>query len=524
MSNKDSNKRIARNTLFLYIRMGVVLIIALYTTRVVLQVLGNEDYGVYNVVCGFVAMFGIFNTSFSTCINRFYNYEIGKNTENGVRNVYNSALLIQFILAIAIVLIVEIVGGWYLENKMVLPEGRLTTAKWIFHFSMFSMFLTVMQAPYSAAVMAFEKMDYYAIVSIADALVKLAFVIMLPFIGGDKLLVYGILMCIIAIINFLMYFVYCKIKFPEIRRHKGYNKGMVKSMLSFSGWSLLDPASYMARDQGTNMVLNAFFGPIVNAAQGIAYQVASAVDSFSGSFATAFRPQIIQSYSEGQHNRTKNLMFSMSKISYLLQLMLVVPIIIEINYILQLWLGDGYPSYAASFVCVILAIKSIGTLNTPISNVISATGNIRKVKVFSAIIISSVVPIAIVLFKIGLSPIYAYIALLLLTIINQTGCIIILNQICPFIKIKDYIKTLALPLLLHTLIVIILPMVAWFMLPPSFGRLVLVCLLSVGGTIASGYLLVLNGVEKNMIMDYKEVFIAKIGINKHNKQKWIQSK
>lgn len=514
MSNQDSNKRIARNTLFLYIRMGVVMLIALYTTRVVLRVLGNEDYGVYNVVCGFVAMFGIFNTSFSTCINRFYNYEIGKNTENGVRNVYNSALMIQFILAIAIVLICEIVGGWYLENKMVLPEGRLTTARWIFHFSMFSMFLTVMQAPYSAAVMAYEKMDYYAIVSIADALVKLAFVVMLPFLGGDKLLVYGILMCIIAIINFLMYFVYCKIKFPEIRRHKGYNKGLVKSMLSFSGWSLLDPASYMARDQGTNMVLNAFFGPIVNAAQGIAYQVASAVDSFSGSFATAFRPQIIQSYSEGQHARTKNLMFSMSKISYLLQLMLVIPIIIEINYILQLWLGDGYPSYAASFVCVILAIKSIGTLNTPISNVISATGNIRKVKVFSAIIIPSVVPIAIILFKMGLSPIYAYLALLILTIINQTGCVIILNHICPFVSIKEYVNKVAFPLMIHTACIIMLPMICWYLLCPSFVRLLLICLLSILGTIMSSYFFVLNGTEKIMVKEFANIFMKKIHILK----------
>lgn len=510
MSNQDSNKLIARNTLFLYLRMGIVMLIALYTTRVVLRVLGNEDYGVYNVVCGFVAMFGIFNTSFSTCINRFYNYEIGKNTENGVRNVYNSALLIQFILAIAIVFIVEIVGGWYLENKMVLPEGRLSTARWIFHFSMFSMFLTVIQAPYSAAVMAYEKMDYYAIVSITDALVKLVFVIILPFIGGDKLLVYGILMCIIAIINFLMYFVYCKIMFPEIRRHIGYNKGMVKSMLSFSGWSLLDPASYMARDQGTNMVLNAFFGPIVNAAQGIAFQIASAVDSFSGSFATAFRPQIIQSYSEGQHVRTKNLMFSMSKISYLLQLMLVVPIIIEVNYILKLWLGEGYPSYAASFVCVILAIKSIGTLNTPISNVISATGNIRKVKVFSAIVISSVVPIAIVLFKIGFSPIFAYIALLILTIINQVGCVFILHKVCRFITPQDYIKSIIIPLLIHSLLIVAFPLLAWYLLPPSLWRLITVCFLSILATVLSSFFVVLNSTEKQMLRSFAKSYLIKM--------------
>lgn len=519
MSNQDSNKRIARNTLFLYIRMGVVMLIALYTTRVVLKVLGNEDYGVYNVVCGFVAMFGIFNTSFSTCINRFYNYEIGKNTENGVRNVYNSALLIQFILAIVVVIIVEVVGLWYLNNKMVLPVDRLITARWIFHFSMFSLFLTIMQAPYSAAVMAFERMDFFAIVSITDALVKLGFVILLPYLEGDKLLIYGLLMCVISVINFCLYFFYCRIKFPEIRLHRGGNKKMVRTMLSFSGWSLLDPASYMARDQGTNMVLNAFFGTVVNAAQGIAYQVASAVDSFSGSFATAFRPQIIQSYSEGQHGRTKNLMFSMSKISYLLQLMLVVPIIIEINYILQHWLGEGYPSYASSFVCLILAIKSIGTLNTPISNVISATGDIKKVKIFSAIIITSVVPIAIILFKIGLSPIYAYIALFFLTIINQIVCIYILNQVCPFIDTKDYFKTLVLPLLIHTIIIVIVPILLWYFLPSSFIRLILVFAVSLIGTGLSGFFYVLNDAEKQMCTSFYSSFLAKIKI--YNRPKKI---
>ena len=417
------------------------------------------------------------------------------------------------ILALSIVLITEIVGSWYIENKMILPEGRLTVVRWIFHFSMISMFITVLQAPYSAAVLAYEKMDYYAVVSIVDALVKLVFVILLPLIGGDKLLIYGILMCIISIINFLMYFIYCKMTFPEIRYQRGTDKKMVKSMLSFSGWSLLDPVTYTARDQGTNMVLNAFFGPVVNAAQGIAYQIASAVDNFSGSFTTAFRPQIIQSYSEGQYSRTKNLMFSMSKIGYLLQLMLVAPIIIDVDYILQLWLGEGFPSYASSFVCVILLIKSIGTLHTPISNVVSATGNIRKIKVFSAIVIASVVPIAIVMFKLGQSPIFAYIALLFLTVINQVGCVFILNQVCPFIETTDYVKTLVIPLIVHSLLIVVLPFAIWFLLPSSICRLIIICILTVVGTILSGYFVVLNPVERTMIREFKTTILRRIKSN-----------
>lgn len=509
MNNIDNNKRIARNTLFLYIRMGVVMLIALYTTRVVLRVLGNEDYGVYNVVCGFVALFGVFNICFSTSINRFYNYEIGKNTENGVKTVYNSALLIQIILALIVIFLLEIVGGWYLANKMVLPEGRQSIAEWIFHLSMISMFFTIVQAPYSAAVMAYEKMDYYAIVSITDALIKLGFVLLLPVLGGDKLLIYGLLMCIISIINFLMYFVYCKTRFSELKRDRHIDMKMVKNMLSFSGWSLLDPAAYTARDQGTNMVLNAFFGPIVNAAQGIAYQIATAVDSFGGSFSTAFRPQIIQSYSEGQHNRTKNLMYSMSKVSYLLQLMIVVPIVIDIDFILQLWLGEGYPAYTASFVCVLLLIKCIGTLNTPISNVVSATGNIRKIKVVSAILISSVVPFSIILFKVGMNPVFAYVALLFLTIINQIACVYILNQVCPFIKTKEYFKTLAFPLLVHSILIVVFPLSVWLLLPPTLVRLILIIVVSFLGTGLSGYCIVLNKTERLLFVSYLKTFIKK---------------
>lgn len=509
MDNTASNKRIARNTLFLYFRMGIVMLIALYTTRVVLRVLGNEDFGVYNVVCGFVAMFGVFNHCFSTSINRFYNYELGKKSESGVRNVYSSSVLIQMVLAILIVFIVEVVGIWYINNKMVLPDHRLTVANWIFQFSMISMFLTIMQSPYSAAVLAFERMDYYAIVSITDAFIKLGFIIILQFVGEDKLLIYGFLMCLISLINFLMYFIYCRTTFPELRLQKTIDAAMVKSILSFSGWSILDPASYMARDQGTNMVLNSFFGPIVNAAQGIAYQIASAVDNFSGSFTTAFRPQIIQSYSEGIYSRTKNLMFSMSKISYILQAMFVVPIILEVNYLLNLWLGDGYPVYASSITCIILSVKSIGTLNTPISNVVTATGKIRRIKVFSAIIISSVVPISILLFKIGFSPVFAYVALFVLTIINQVGCVVILSQVFPYISPKEYVNNIALPLLFHTLCIVILPIVICFFFPSSLIRFFVVCFMSVLGTVLSGYFVVLNSIEKKMLRGFASSILHK---------------
>lgn len=499
MNNTDNNKRIARNTLFLYIRMGIVMLITLYTTRIVLKVLGTEDYGIYNVVCGFVAMFGIFNTCFSTCINRFYNYEIGKKTEYGVKRVYNTAVLIQFILAVLIILSVEFVGCWYIDNIMILPAEKLETAKWIFHFAMISMFITIMQAPYSAAILAYEEMDYYAFVSILNATIKLGIIIIIQYAAGDKLLIFGMLMCVVSIVDFLLFFLYCRLKFSEIRLWRNLDRKMIKTMLSFAGWNVLDPAAYMARDQGTNMVLNSFFGPIVNASQGIAYQIATAVDNFGGSFSVSFKPQLIQSYSEGQYSRTKNLMLGMSKISYMLHIMIVIPLIIEMQYILNLWLGEVYPSYAIPFTCLILSIKCIGALNTPISSVALATGNIRKIKIFSAIVIASIVPISFILFKFNSSPISAYIALLILTIINQLGSIILLQQIFPYIRINEYFKQLIYPLFIYTICMMVLPLIINSLMSYSIWRLLLVSITSFMSSFCFGYFIVLNKSEKIMI-------------------------
>ena len=510
MNNVISNQRIARNTLFLYIRMGVVMLIALYTTRVVLNVLGTDDYGTYNVVCGFVAMFGIFNTSFSNTINRYYNFEIGKKTENGVRIVFNSAVLIQFLLSVIVISIVEPIGCWYIDNVMVLPVERVETAKWIFHFAIVSMFFTIMQAPFSAAVMAFEKMDFFAIVSVFDAFLKLSFVIILQFLGSDKLLLYGILMCFISIINFIMYFFYCRLKFLQIRLQLGLNKQVTKSMLSFSGWSALDPATYMIRDQGTNILLNSFFGPIVNAAQGIAYQVATAVDYFSSSFSTSFRPQIIQSYSEGQYNRTKNLMLSMSKISYMLHLMIVVPIILEIESIFNLWLGEGYPNYATSFACIILCVNCINTLNSPISTIVAATGKIRKIKIFSAITITIIIPVSFVLFKLNFPPVTSYAVLFVLTIINQCGCVIILYNVFPYLKSSEYLNNLVLPLLLYTISISVIPILLCGCMPSGMIRFILVFAFAILGGIAAGYYIVLNKTEKKLLKDLVDVFLVKL--------------
>lgn len=332
--SQSSNKRIAKNTIFLYIRMLFVMIITLYTTKVVLKVLGVVDYGIYNVVCGFVSLFAFLNTSLTTGTNRFYNYAIGKNDKQQETDVYNASLRIQIIILFCAIVISESIGLWYLYNKMVIPVDRLSTAFWIFQFSVISLCLLILQIPYSAAVIAHEKMNFYAVVSIIDAAMKLVFVVLLQYVQYDKLLFYGFLMLVTSATNFIFNWVYSMFKFENIRLDRRVNKEIFRGLFSFSLWSFLDPITVTCRGQGCNMVLNAFFGPVVNAAYGISNQISGAIDGFTNNLSIAFRPQIIQSYSSGEYSRTKALFYSMSRINYMLHLMLIIPVAFSISYIL----------------------------------------------------------------------------------------------------------------------------------------------------------------------------------------------
>ncbi len=499
MSNHTAdNKRIAKNTLFLYIRMGIVMLISLYTTRVVLRVLGVEDYGIYNVVGGFVSMFGVLNTALTNGINRFYNYELGKGDRGDISKVYNTAVVIQLIIAVVAILLVESVGMWYVNHIMVFPQERVTVVNWLFQFSVFSMLLIIMQTPFSSAVLAYEKMDFFAVVSIIDALLKLACCFIIQYFGTDKLFTYGWLILSISVINFVMYYCYVQAKFKKMRLNFHFDKTMFRAMLSFSGWSLLNPIAYTARGQGCNMVLNYFFGPLINAANGVANQVAYAVDQLSGNFSVSFRPQIIQSFSSGEYFRTKSLMYSMSKISFLLHALFSIPVILEINYLLSLWLGkDSIPEYAATFACWVLVIKWINSLNPPITNVMSATGQIKKLNIYTACIIVSIIPITIVLLRIGMSPANMYIAMLVLTVVNQYANLRILCNTFNEVTMKEYAKDIIIPCITLSIVSLFLPLIGCFFITPSFTRLLLTCTLTFVSVLTASFFF-LNKNEKQL--------------------------
>ena len=471
------NKRIARNSIFLNIRMVFVMCIMLYTTRAILQVLGVEDYGVYTVVCGFVSLFAFLNTSMSNAIQRFYNFELGKNGIEGANCVYCTSLQIQLMLAIIIIVFTETFGLWYLYNKMVIPENRMVAAEWIFHFSLLNLFFVVIQAPYSAAVMAHERMDFFAIVSVIDVLLKLGIVFLIPLLHGDMLILYGILMAVISFIDFIMYFIYCKGNFEEIRYYKHNDKTLFKSMVGFSGWNLFGTFSTVVREQGVNLILNFFYGPIVNAAQGISSQINGGLQNFVSNISTPVRPQVIQSYAQNDIRRTMSLTFTVSRLSCFFLMVMAIPVSLEIDYILSVWLGDNVPSHTNTFTVIILMTSIISNLNAATSGVVHATGKMKNYQLLSSITGISSLPLAYVLLCFFDLPELAMLSIFISSIIGHTIGLFVVRSLVGM-SLFEYISKVVKPIVFVLFFSLIIIVPFHYLMNEGFLRLIAVIVIS----------------------------------------------
>lgn len=482
MDNKisSSNRRIAQNTLFLYVRLVIVMAVNLFTTRVVLDVLGVEDYGIYNVVCGFVSMFGFLNTTMTNCIQRFYNYEYGREGDSAVVRVYNVGFAIQSLIAIVLVVLLLTVGYWYLNTEIVIPEIRINSANWIYFFSVISLVFVIMQVPYSAAVIAYERMDYYALISILGTLITLGGIYVIQCVETNRLELYGCLLMFVQLFNFLLYYGYCKHNFSHLKLHRGFNKSLFKDMLAFSGLNIFGSFAFMTRSQGVNVLLNQYFGPVVNAANGVASQVASAVQTFSLNIMIAFQPQLVQSYALNDHNRTEKLMLSMTSISYLLYCIFAIPIIVDIRYILSLWLGDNIPDYTVPFTLLTVSIMGIGLFHTSITQVFFAIGKLKVFQITTGVIICLILPISWLCLRIGLAPESVYIVTIFAYIANWLINLFILYKTFYF-SIRKYVM-MVIKCLASTVITLLLAWSICTIMSESLVRLfviVMVVLLSI---------------------------------------------
>ena len=494
----SNNKRIAKNTVYLYARMLIVLFVSIYTTRVVLSALGVEDYGIYNVVCGFVSMFTFMNTTMSNSIQRYYNYELGKQSSEGFTSVYQTSLILQIILAAGILIVLEPLGIWYVNNKMLIPSDRLLAANYIFQFATVSLVFVILQAPYNAAIIAKEKMNFFAFASIVDVILKLAIVLPLPYYKGDKLILYGVLLVVVSSFNLLIHFVYAKKNIDGLSFRFVFHRKLMKSIASFSGWSVLEMFAWMTQGQGVNIVMNVFFGPIVNAARGVAMQIQNSIQGFCTNLVTAFRPQLVQSYAQQNFSRTKNMMFSMTKIMFLFFAMITAPFIVEIDYVLGLWLGDNVPQYTAGFTVLMLLSMYPRNCVMAFSTVVQATGIIKKYQIWSTAIILMVLPISYLTLELGYSPLSVYWVNLFICIVLFIVCFEQTMKVFPFSRI-EYIKKVFIPCIVVTLLLFALLKLISTLLVESFVKLTLVCVLSVIITGSLSYALVFNAQEKKMI-------------------------
>ena len=419
VENKIDGNRIAKNTLLLYLRMLFQLGIALYTSRAVLNALGVIDFGIYNVVGGIIVIFSFLNNAMASSTQRFLVYHLGTNDSRKLKQIFSSAIIIHFVMAVVVVGLAEIMGLWFLQAKMIIPMERLEVAKWVFHLSVISSAITILSVPYNAAIIANERMGAFAAISIIETLLKLCVAIFISFCNGDRLLWYAGLLLGVSVIVRTIYGVYCSKSFPEAKLiFPRNNKLLYKEMTSFAGWSLVGNLSVVGYTQGINLLLNIFFGPAINAARGIAVQVQNAVYGFVRSFQTAVNPQITKSYAIGDLKSMHLLIYRSSKLSFYLTLMLSLPIIIETPYVLSLWLNI-VPDYTVAFCRLTFISCMIESISNPFMIGASATGKIKKYHLIIGSILLLIVPVSYIFLKLGFEPIIVYIIDILIQFIAQ---------------------------------------------------------------------------------------------------------
>ena len=388
----SSSKTIAKNTLFLYFRMFLVMGVSLYMSRIVLEQLGVSDYGVYSLVGGIVALFGFLNSSMSSATQRYLAFDLGKKDEKKLQKTFSITLTIHMMIAALILFFAETVGLWYVNYKVVLPPERLFAANVVYQFSVLTALIGIIQVPYDSLIIAYEKMNVYAYISIIEVSLKLGLVFLLIVYGGDKLIAYAVMMFLVSLIIRLAYQIYCRRNYKASKYKFEYDKIYFKELISYSGWNLFGGIASVSRGQGINIVLNLFFGTMVNAAYGLTLQVQSAVNQFVVNFQKAVNPQIIKTYSEGNLDRMHNLIILSSKFSFLLMFLLVAPILFNTHFILNIWLKNP-PEYTIVFVQLSLISVLIDCVSYPFQTGIQATGKIKLYLIVVGTIIILTLPL-----------------------------------------------------------------------------------------------------------------------------------
>lgn len=495
----SDSKRIAKNTLMLYFRQILIMLVSLYTVRVVLNVLGAEDYGIYNVVAGVVTMFSFLGNAMATASQRYFSFDLGKKDEEHLKITFSVTFQIYILLALFVVLIAETLGVWFVNNKLVIPEERLIAANWIFQAAIVSFLLTLITTPYMADIIAHENMNVYAYVSIVEVSLKLGIVFILRLLPYDKLIVYGILLALVALINTSLYRLYCHKHFPECKFRFVKDKDLFKEIVSYSGWNLFGSVSTVVRKQGITILLNLFFGPIVNAARAVSSQVSGAVMSFAQNFSNAIKPHIIKLYAAEKKDEMLKMLRYGTKIVFFLMLMICVPLYFETPYLVKLWLKN-VPDYTVVFVRLVTIHALIDSISYPLMAVVQATG---KIRLYQAVVGGARIlnlPVSYVFLRLGFAPQTVFIVEITISVISLLLRLVISQRIIKEKLFFPFVKLIGLFIIL-TFISVIPAFYLIKLFDKTFIQFVLFVFISIIWNVMVLFFLGLNRVEKRNIIE-----------------------
>lgn len=498
-NHSENTKRIAKNTIVLYIRMLFLMLIGLYTSRVILNALGVENYGVYNAVGGIVVMFSLLSSSMSSAISRYLTYELGTGNIERLRIVYSSALIIQILLALIIVVLSEPIGLWFLNNKMNIPPDRMYASNWVFQFSIVSFVLGLINVPFNATIIAHEKMSFFAYVSIFEGVFKLVVAYLVNISPIDKLIFYSFLMCVISLVMRIIYGWYCSRNFEECKFRFNLDTKLLKEMFGFAGWNFFGNGAYLINTQGVNLLSNVFFGVTVNAARGIAGQIDSVIGQFVSNFTTAINPQITKSYASNDFEYMHKLICRGARFSYFLMLILAVPIIVETDMILTLWL-KSFPADTVTFVRLTIASSLTTVIGNTLVTGMMANGNIRRYQLIITSVGVLVFPLTWVAFKIGFPAYFAYLIYFVIYFILVFLRMYLVKDLINMDP-RLYFSNVVFRCIVITLLAFVPPVILYNLIPQSLLRLIIITIVSMASTIILIVFLGLDNSEKCFFRD-----------------------
>lgn len=494
-----NNKRIAKNTMLLYVRMLLTIIVGLYTSRVVLNTLGVNDYGIYNVVGGIVAMLAFLNSAMTAASQRFISFELGTQNLQKLKNVFCTSITIHITIACIIFIIAETLGLWFLNTHMNIPVDRMTAANWVYQCSILTFIITVISVPYNACIVAHEHMKAFAYISIIEVTLKLIIVYLLLILPTDKLIVYAILVLCISLIIRLIYSIYCKKNFKECTYQFKFNKRLFKEMFAFAGWSIIGNLGFSLKDQGSNIILNLFYGTAINAARGVALQVNGIINTFSNNFIMALNPQITKQYAAGHIKESIQLVYAGCRYSFFLLSIISIPIIINLDYLLSLWLGT-VPTYTVEFLYFSLIAALINSMAIPLVTAMQATGKIKTFQITICIIMLCELPLAYIILNLGYKPYMAMIPTIIVVTIGLFARFILLKQLIRSYSIKYFTLNIIFKnISITTGCILLATFIQKYFIEKNFFNFILTSLIAFIITIIGIYIFGINSKEKAII-------------------------